>query len=63
MRYRTTADVVIPKGTEVFPPPSHSTRWKRDFDTSVAHGRDHCSYWSIDPEEGLESGILEKIGE
>lgn len=59
-RYRTTADIVIPAGTILMSPPVASTRWGRDWEAVVGHGRDHCSTWSIDIEQGLEAGVIEK---
>lgn len=59
--YRTTADIVIPAGTELLPPPSHSTRWRQDYDALIGHGRDHCSHWSINIEDGLACGVIEQV--
>jgi len=61
MTYRTTRDIIIPAGTELDEPPTHSTRWKKDYDTPVALGNDHCGYFSVDISEGLESGWVEKV--
>lgn len=61
MAYRTTRDIVIPAGTKLYPPPTASTRWKRDYDVPVALGNDHCGYLSMDPSEGLDSGWLEEV--
>ena len=59
--YRTTKDIIIPAGTEVEEPPAYSSRWKRDYDTPIALGKDHVAYFSVDPEEGIESGWLEEV--
>ena len=58
--YRTTVDIVIPAGTVLLPPPVASTRWRKDYEAVVGHGADHCSHWSIDIEQGLEAGVVEK---
>ena len=61
MKYRTTKDIVIPAGTVLCAPPTHSTRWRKDYDTPIALGADHCAYFSVDPKEGVESGWFEEI--
>jgi hypothetical protein len=59
MKYITTRDIVIPAGTELSMPPLHSTRWAKDHDAVIALGNDHCGYFSVDPQEGVDSGWLE----
>lgn len=61
VEYRTTADIVIPAGTILMAPPVASTRWRKDWEAVVGHGPDHCSHWSIDIEQGLEAGVIEKV--
>ena len=61
MIYQTTRDIVIPAGTELSAPPKHSTRWGDDFEAILPLGRDHCGCFSVDPQEGLASGLLEAV--
>ena len=62
MIYRTTKDIVIPAGTELFTPPTASTRWRKDYDAPVELGRDHTGYFSVDVGEGMASGFVEEVG-
>jgi hypothetical protein len=57
--YITTKDIIIPAGTILAAPPTHSTRWANDYDAPVALGRDHCGYFSVDIAEGIEAGFIE----
>lgn len=57
--YVTTRDVVIPAGTEFFPPPTASSRWGKDHEAIVGIDRDHTAYLSMDMSEALEAGIIE----
>lgn len=58
MTYITTRDIVIPAGTVLMEPPTHSSRWRSDYDAPVGLGKDHTGYFSVDPKEGLASGWL-----
>ncbi len=59
--YRTTRELIIPAGTEFVSPPTHSTRWPKDFETVLGVDKDHVAYLSIDPQEGLESGFIDEV--
>lgn len=61
MIYRTTRDIIIPAGTLLQPPPVASTRWKRDHEAVLADGPDNVLYMSVDPESGLETGLIEAL--
>lgn len=50
MTYITTQDIVIPTGTVLMEPPIASTRWGKDYEAVLGHGRDHVSYWTVDIE-------------
>lgn len=54
----TTQDIVIPAGTELAAPPSHSSRWAENHEAVVGHGRDHVSYWTVDIEDALKLGLV-----
>lgn len=56
---RTTRDIIVPAGTELFEPPAHSTRWGKDLEAVIGIDRDHTVYLSIDPEDGFSTGLLE----
>jgi hypothetical protein len=58
--YCTTKDIVIPAGTRLHAPPTHSSRWKNDYDAPVALGKDHCGYFSVDIAEGIKAGLVEE---
>lgn len=57
--YYTTKDIIIPAGTVLTPPPTHSTRWRNDYDAPVALGNDHCGYFSVNISEGVAAGWIE----
>jgi hypothetical protein len=58
--YITTKDIIIPAGTILAAPPTHSTRWANDYDAPVALGKDHCGYFSVDIAAGIEAGWVEE---
>lgn len=58
MTYTTTRDIIIPAGTVVHAPPTHSSRWAKDHEAVIADGADNCVYLSMDIKEALASGLL-----
>ena len=59
--YRLTRDFVIPAGTVVAPPPTNSTRWRRDYEGIVGIDRDHTAYLSLDLQDGIATGLVEEV--
>jgi hypothetical protein len=60
-RYVTTRDIIIPAGTELTPPPTESTRWRKDYEAIVADGRDNVVYLSADVKEALATGLIREL--
>jgi hypothetical protein len=58
--YHTAKDIIIPAGTRLHAPPTHSSRWKNDYDAPVALGKDHTGYFSVDIKQGIEAGWVEE---
>ena len=60
MTYRTTRDIIIPAGTVIQQPPARSSRWGSHHEAVVGHGRDDVSYWSVNLDDALRLGLVEK---
>lgn len=60
-RYRTKKDIVIPAGTEIGAPPTASTRWGSDWEATVGLHTDLAGYLSVDIEEAVDLGIVERV--
>ena len=59
--YRTTRDVVIPAGTLIMAPPTKSSRWGSDWESTVELDRNHTGYFSLNLEEAVSIGLVEEV--
>lgn len=60
--YRLTRDFIIPAGTEVGSPPTKSSRWGKDFEAIAAIDNDHTAFLTLNLDDGLYTGLVEKVG-
>lgn len=56
--FTTTRDIVIPAGSQFHTPPTHSSRWGKDYEIIVGVGADFSGYFSMDLQAARESGLL-----
>ena len=60
-KYRTTKDIVVPKGTLVIFIAHMKQDIRRAAQALISHGKDRQYTWLMDFDEAIDSKLIEKI--